>query len=270
MSSLTYPIFIFRSHVGFTAFAALVVGAMQVIVIKLVTGLDTGPILEVLMERLPAAFRFLITEQFLSALSLKGASAFALNHPLVLSLLAISAIGVPNRHISAENEDGTLELLLAHPFRRSSLLVSQWLSSAFLLFVMVLVGLIASLSAIATSNELTSELRMTLLKIATNLWLLFVLVMTITTMLATFAKAGHKVVLLSAGLLLVFYLFDVLSILWNKLEFIKPINIFTYFQPQKIMFGQRSFVLNAVVLIGAITVCLAISIRQFGRRDIPG
>jgi ABC-2 type transport system permease protein len=269
VNSLAYPRFIFRSHLGFTAFAAIVIGAMQVIVIKLVTGIDTGPILEVLMDRLPAAFRFLITEQFLSALSLKGASAFAFNHPLVLSLLAISAIGVPNRHISGENEDGTLELLLAHPFRRSSLLVSQWLSSAFLLFVMVLVGLGASLTAIATSGELTSELRMTLLKIATNLWLLFVLIMTITTLMATFSKAGHKVVLRSAGLLLVFYLLDVLAILWDALEFVKPINFFTYFQPQKLMFGQRSFGLNASVLMGAIAVCLAISLRQFGRRDIP-
>ncbi len=270
MTSLAYPRFIWRSHVAFTAFAAVIIAAMQVIVINLITNLDTGPILEVLMDRLPAAFKVFITEQFLASLSLQGASAFAFNHPLVLALLAIIAIGVPNRHIAGEIETGTLELLLAHPVRRGSLLLSLWSASATILLVMIGVAVAASLTSITLLDKMTPELRTNLIKIAVNLWLLFVLIMSMTVMFATFAKAGNKVVLRSAGVFLLFYLLDILATLWNPLEFSRPINMFSYYQPLKLMFGQRSFWLNAPVLLGAITICLTVSLRQFSRRDIPG
>ena len=108
-----------------------------------------------------------------------------------------------------------------------------------------------------------------MLKIASNLWLLFVLIMSFTLLLSTFAKEGSNIGMISAGVLVVFYFLDLLSPLWDALDFIKPVNIFTYYQPQKLMFDQSNFSLNFAVLTTLIMICLLISVKQFNRRDVP-
>jgi ABC-type transport system involved in multi-copper enzyme maturation permease subunit len=88
--------------------------------------------------------------------------------------------------------------------------------------------------------------------------------------LSSFEKEGNKVGIRAAGIALVFYLLHYLSSLWNTIEFTKPFNIFSYYQPEDLMTGQRSFLLHFVVLSSLILLCLLVSIYQFNRRDIPG
>lgn len=73
-----------------------------------------------------------------------------------------------------------------------------------------------------------------------------------------------------AGITLVFYLFHYLSSLWDTLSFTKPYNFFTYYQPEDLMTGRRSFALHFAVLFSLILICLLVSLFQFNRRDIPG
>ena len=54
------------------------------------------------------------------------------------------------------------------------------------------------------------------------------------------------------------------------LSFLKPFNIFYYYLSQKLMYGERSFTFNAIVLTVLISICLTTAIIQFNRRDVPG
>jgi ABC-type transport system involved in multi-copper enzyme maturation permease subunit len=150
-------------------------------------------------------------EDFISMLTVEGAAAFGLNHPLVLVILSISFF-----------------------------------------------------------HQLPFELLAKMLKIGCNLWLLFVFIMSLTMVLSSFEKEGNKVGIRVAGIALVFYLLHYLSSLWDAIQFTKPFNIFTYYQPEDLMTGQRSFLLHFMVLSSLILLCLLISIYQFNRRDIPG
>lgn len=270
MNKLAYPLFIWKSQRGFAIFSMVVMAALQFLVIVLISTLDVAPILTVLLEQLPERFRTLINEELLTRLSLKGAAAFGFNHPLVLALLAINAINIPNRHIAGEIETGTLELLLAYPMQRTRLVFSLWISASLLLFLIVFGAWISSLTAITVLHKLSFDLFMQMLKIGSNLWLLFVLIMSYTLLISTFGKEGSKIGIRSAGITLIFYFLHLLSTLWNSIDFIRPFNIFTYYQPLKLMFDQRNFWLNFGVLITLIGVCLLVSIKQFNRRDIPG
>jgi len=107
-------------------------------------------------------------------------------------------------------------------------------------------------------------------QIAGNLTLLLVLIMSYTMLLATYGQPGGKVGMLSAGITLVLYLLDSVTSLWQPLSIVAPLNIFTYFQPQDLIMGEVDFMTNALVLSGLILVCLAVSVRQFEKRDIPG
>ena len=119
-------------------------------------------------------------------------------------------------------------------------------------------------------HQLTAALWVNMLKIGCNLWLLMVFIMGLTMMLSSFEKEGSKVSIRAAGVTLVFYLLHYLSALWDAIRFTKTFNIFTYYQPEDLMTGQRSFLLHASVLSFSILVCLVISMFQFHRRDIPG
>lgn len=270
MNKLAYPRFIWKNHRGLLIFATFLSASVQMLIIVLISGADTRSIMVVLMEQLPEQFQSLISEQFLTTLSLKGAAAFGFKHPIVLTLLSIVAITLPYRHISSELETGTLELLLAYPVRRYRLLLQFCASAGAAILFIIVVILGASLTAISATGNLTADLTRTMVQIACNLALLMVLVMSYTVLLATYGKQDSKVGMQSAGITLVFYLLDLVSALWDPLAVIAPLNIFTYFQPQKLILGEANFLTNAVVLFGLIVLCLAASLRQFERRDIPG
>ena len=109
-----------------------------------------------------------------------------------------------------------------------------------------------------------------LLQIVFNLWLLFVLIFSFTLLLASFSREGSKTGARAAAITLVFYLLHFLSGIWDTLKFTRPVNIFTYYQPAKLMFELESARVNVAVLTVLTGICLAVSLWQFKRRDIPG
>ena len=269
MARLCYPRMVWKKQRGLMVFSMLIVGAMQFIIVWLVTTIDYEPIMTSMMEQLPTFFRLFFEEEFLTKFSAEGGTSFGFNHPIVLTLLGINAIMVGARHIAGEVEGGTLELLLSYPVKRTRLLMSLWVSGAAGLLVVVGVALVSSVTAVKIYHQLNGDIMMSLLKIAGNLWLLFVLVMSFTLVLSTFSKEASKTGLASAAVLLVFYFVHFLSKIWEGIGFTEPVNIFTYYQPQQLMFGERDFSLNIIVLAILIIICVVVSIFQFNRRDIP-
>ena len=242
---------------------------LQFLILYLISTFNLPAIIQTLLVQMPEKIKVYLSESFFNTLTLDGAAAFGFNHPLVLTLLALSAVNIPTIHISREMESGTLELLLAHPFRRQSLFIRLWMAGCFMLLIIILAGLVGSLLAVITYHHLSPELLIKMLQIAFNLWLLFVLVMGYALLIAVFARTGTRTGSYAAILTLVFYLVYFLSQLWDAIAFTKPFNIFTYYEPQKLMFGQANFLLNCMVLIALILSCFLLSRWQFIRRDIP-
>lgn len=270
MNRLAYPRFIWSNHRGLMIFSIIFIAAMQFLVVKLITTFDTASILSAIMDQLPAQFRQFLTQEFLTVLSVEGAAAFGFNHPMVLTVLAINAIILPTRDLAGEIEGGTMELLLAYPVRRTTLLLSLWISGVVMLLVIISGGFIGSLTAISIFYQLNFHFFVKLLQIVSNLWLLFTLIFTFTLLLAVFGREGSKIGARAAAVILIFYLLHFLSGIWDALKFTRPFNIFTYYPPAQLMFEQSDFWLNALILVILTTVCLLVGLRQFNRRDIPG
>lgn len=270
INNLTYPQLIWKQHRGFTIFSVVFITILQFLIIEMITDTNVAPIVAVILDQLPEPMRMLINEELLSRFSVEGAAAFGFNHPFVLALLAINAIVIPTRQISGEIESGTLELLLSYPIRRSTLLLLLWTSASALLIVTVLAALVGSLAAVAVFHRLDYSITIHLLQIAVNLFLLYLLIMSYSLLLASLSKTGDNAGMRAAGITLVFYFLHFFSTVWEEIGFTKPFNIFSYYQPQKLMFDQRSITLNVVALTVTIGICVVLSLLQFNRRDIPG
>jgi len=242
---------------------------LQFLVLFLITTFDVPAIIQMLLEQFPENLKVYFSNNFFNTLTLDGAAAFGLNHPLVLTLLSIVAISIPVAHISREIEAGTLELVLAHPFRRQALLSTLWMSGCFILLIIIITALVGSITAAAIYHHVDTSLLVNLLKIGMNLWLLFVLVMSYTLLLATHKPTGLRASNIASVVTLVFYFVFFLSQLWEDIKFTSHFNIFNYYEPQKLMFGKGNFLLDCGVLTGLILIGYFTSRRLFMRRDIP-
>jgi len=269
MNKLCYPMMIWKNYRGLVLFSMIVIAALQFLINWLFTTMDFASVIVSMRQQLPAPLRLFFEEEFFSRFSIKGSAAFGFNHPVVLALLALNAIIIPARHIAGEIESGTLELLLAYPLKRTRLLLTLWASAIIQLLLIVGAAGAGSMTSVAIYHELTLDLWAPMVKIAFNLWLFFILIMSYTLLLATFGKESAKIGIYSAALTLTLYFLNFLSTIWEAISFIKPYNIFSYYQPQKLMFQERSFTFHFAVLSTLIALCLIISIKQFNRRDIP-
>ncbi len=93
--TLNYARFIWKNYRGLLLFSAVFAALMQFLMLFLITTIDYGPIIDALLSRLPAQIRVLFATEFLQHISAEGAAAFGFNHPIVIVLLAISAILIP-------------------------------------------------------------------------------------------------------------------------------------------------------------------------------
>jgi hypothetical protein len=138
-----------------------------------------------------------------------------------------------------------------------------------ILLLIIAVAMIGSLTSILLFHHLTGTIFIHIIQIGINLWLFIVLIFSYTTLIAVFGKMGSKTGNFSAIISFVFYLLSFLSQIWDALDFTKPFNIFTYYEPQALMFNKGNFILDIIVLSGLILICFGISLKQFGKRDIP-
>jgi len=269
MINRAYIMLVWRNNRGFAIFSAVFITLLQLLILYLVTTFDTAAIISSILDKLPEMMRAYLEDSFFSTLTFDGAAAFGFNHPLVMALLVMTAINIPVHHITREIDTGTLELLLAHPFRRRTLHTSLWIAGCLIFFLIIAAGLIGSFTSIILFHDLTTGLFIRLLQVGFNLWLLVVLIFSYTLLIAVWSRPGIKAGNLSAVITLVFYLLFFIAQMWGALKFTKAFNIFTYYEPQGLVFKKGHFALDIIVLGVLILLSFVVSLKRFEKRDIP-
>jgi ABC-type transport system involved in multi-copper enzyme maturation permease subunit len=265
-----YSAMVVKTHRGFVVFGLLVAAALQFLVVKAATSLDLGSLIPTVLTQLPERFRLIVNETLIARMGLEGAVAFGFNHPIMMVIIAINSVAVPTRHISGDIEDGSMEIAMSHPVGRTHLVLALWSTGALLNLAIVGGALAGSLAGLTVYKEATPALVWRVLKIASNLWVLSVLIGTAALLASTLAAKGRRPSIWVAVTVLAFYVLNFLRALWDDLSFTVPLNIFSYYQPQKLMFDEASWGRDVGVLAAIALGCLAVSIAGFRRRDIPG
>lgn len=199
--------------------------------------------------------------------SLSGALALGFIHPFAIAVSGIIAVGVPILSIVAERQRGTLEVLLSRPVSRHSLIV-----------VVLVVGILA-LASLLTAQLLSSIVGAFIAGVGSELaigrlplvWAMGLLLFGTFLCIALAASASFDRTMPALGvtllIVLVSYLFEVISSLWTDMRFLGDLSLFHYVRTKEILEG--TFRPTDALVIGSVAViAFAWAWIVFPRRDI--
>lgn len=199
--------------------------------------------------------------------SLDGAVALGWVHPIGLGLQVLLPLAMGAQAVAGERQRGTLEVILARPVSRRTLLVTQLLAMAgvsLLTTAAAVGGTVAAAAVYGVAGDLDAG---HLALLAGNTVALLVAIGAIALAAsASFDRLGAP---LGIGIAVVFlgYLFDILGTLWPDADWLQPYSPFHYLQPLEIL-GGRGDIRDTWVLLALAALAAAYALWRFPRRDL--
>ena len=223
-------------------------------------------------------------------------------HPLMQIIFGIWAIGRASAAIAGEIDRGTMELLLAQPIRRGSVVLAHLAVDAVVVPLLCLslwggtilgcwlVGPFTADTAALKAFPFPVHVDESLLNVdpwafGPGLWNVAGLLFAISGVTIALSAAGRfrfRVIGLAVVIFLVQFLVNVIGQLWDAVAWLRPFTVFFYYQPQQIVLNARWTVHPATVWGGgpiATNVLMvlfavgfagyALALTTFARRDLP-
>jgi ABC-2 type transport system permease protein len=232
--------------------------------------------------------------------------AVGMLHPVVLILSCVWAIGRAAGAVAGELDRGTMELLLSQPLPRNRLILAHLIVDCVVIPTLCLsfyagtqFGLWAvgpftvDYSAvkklglpfpIPTEPKVMDVSAKTELPALANLAALLFALSGMTLALSAYGRSRWKVIGYGVLVGLLMFIANVLGQLWEEAAFVRPLSVFYYYQPQRIMLRDEWAtdlgavwngyspvgpvpVVGVLLAVGAVGYLLAL--RIFTRRDLP-
>ncbi|HVS12488.1 MAG TPA: ABC transporter permease subunit [Thermoanaerobaculia bacterium] len=189
-------------------------------------------------------------------------------HPLVITLFAVATIAVAARSLAGEIERGTLDLLLAWPVPRPTLVLAAAATIQLVQGAMVgtLWGAMRLGFAIGDIDPPASLGRF--VWVAANLWALYAAVAGVALWVSATGFEQAKAVGRSITFLVLSFFVNLLASLWPKVDVIDVVSVFHYYQPQPVVVDERDPLLHLAVLLGVALAGHLLALVSFVRRDV--
>ena len=227
-----------------------------------------NPELNKLVKQYPEALKAFISfggeVDYTSGAGYLGSELFAFMIPL---LFLVAAIGAGARAIAAEEEKGTLELLLANPISRRQVLleklgalVLELLTLGAVLWISLLIGSLAATMKVSAANLGAGSASATLLAVTYGTIALFVGAATGKRGLATGVAAALAVAA---------YVLNSLAPLVSELKPLQKASpVYYYTAGDPLRHGLHA--VHVGVLAGIAAVATVLALAAFDRRDLAG
>jgi ABC-2 type transport system permease protein len=199
--------------------------------------------------------------------TISGAITLGTQHPLLIALIGIFAVGGAALAIAGERQAGTLEVLLARPLARRSYLLTQ-LGATLAMVALLVAALLSGMALGAVTQGLTGQLDLARFPL---MWLNGVLLWGAFTSFslavsATFDRPGPAIGL-SLAFLLINYFLEILGSFWTDAQWTQEYSLFHHFQPDEILAGKAD-PLDFVLLVAVVLIPLLYALWLFPRRDL--
>jgi len=235
--------------------------------------------------------------------------AMGMLHPIVLTLCVVWAVGRAAGAIAGELDRGTMELLMSQPVPRNRLIVAHFLVDLMVLPIICLAFFAGTQFGLAiigdfipdytTLKNLKGPGGRTLpfqipenpepLEVSglgefpglMNTFALMFAISGITIALSAAGRSRGKVTGYAVLVVVVMFVANTIGQLWEPAAFVRPLTLFFYYQPQKVMldgnwmvdlskaWSWAPSVSGAGVLLAVGTVGYLVALRTFTRRDLP-
>jgi len=197
-----------------------------------------------------------------------GVITVMFEHPFLIALVSTVALAITIPALAGQRQRGTLEMLLARPIKRSTLLATVALGVASML-LLVLFAMVVGILAGSTVEGLSDQVPVRDLLVV---WLWSALLYGAFASFALAASATSNrngpAVSLTLGFLIANYFFEILGGFWDQAKAWQPYSLFHHFQAADILAGRLS-ASDLMVLSLAVVIPLTYALYIFPRRDLP-
>lgn len=191
-------------------------------------------------------------------------SVFVSEAAIFLSMFAVMAA----LNITANDErSGVMDVILSLPISRAAYLLERWIGFALIALGIVLLCALITVGGIIGMN-IDAPLDV-ILKSILNLYPSTLLVMTVTSLLATVLRRRAMAVGAAAAFVVVSYIFNVIgaSASGAIADLMERLSYFSYIHGEAFVLGSYD-PLNSVIVLVAILIGFALSLKMFVSRDI--
>lgn len=199
--------------------------------------------------------------------TLPGSITLGFQHPLLIAMMAVIAVGASAVAVAGERQSGTLELLLARPLSRTGVVMSMLVALLTLVALLLVASMLGTIVGIRV-HDLVGDVdlaRMPLVYVnGLLLWGAFTTFGLAASV--TFDRPGPALGL-SLGYLIVNYFVEVLGSLWSAASWTQQYSLFHRFQASKILTATAEPI-DFVVLGVALVVPIVYALLVFPRRDL--
>ncbi len=194
--------------------------------------------------------------------------AFALVHPLALTLLLVHVITYVTRVPAGEIDRGTADLLLSLPVVRWKLYASEtaaWLLSGAGVIVVGLLGFSVSIRYAPAEFQPPAG---PLAVVGVNLLTLYASVGGVTWLCSALSDRRGRAVGVAFSLVFSSFLINFIAQIWPPAQQLTSLSVLTYYRPMAILAGGAWPIGDLLVLLGVGVGCWLAGLVVFSRRDI--
>lgn len=195
------------------------------------------------------------------------AGTFVNLSPILVSIYAIlSGSGT----LAGEEDEGKLELMVTLPVPRWQVVMAKALATAIaLLLILTIVGCAAAGVLLAIENQIETEVTaVNMFMSALNIWPLVLTVAMISLLMGAYLPNRRTAALAATVIFVVSYFGHSLANLYNSLDPVKPLFLFTYYDVSPTVLTEGQAGTDIAVLLGISLVLLLLTLWAFQRRNI--
>lgn len=255
-----------RNKKGLIIWSLIIVGLVVMVMAIYPSIAEESEIYEKMLESMPKAFSAMLG---LNELSMSDIFGFhAVEGFLMVTLMgSIYAMILASGILSKEEGDKTVEFLLSKPISRREVITSKllcYLTNVLILNIVVSVVLFISFKAVSQESF---DMKTFILICLAPLFLHLVF-SAIGFLISVFITKSKKVLPVSLGVVLLTYFFGLFSELSDKIEFLKYLSPFKYFEAKDIILNNEIDLKNIIFMIVVNVICIGLAYTIYERKDI--
>ncbi|HWX21191.1 MAG TPA: ABC transporter permease subunit [Candidatus Binatia bacterium] len=249
------------------AFIGLVIFLMQIAICAIVHDNASVQTFLKFLDVLPAFIKTALGGEMLRVDNVSGLILIGYQHPLVLFLYLLFAVGVPTTLLTGEVQKGAMELILSRPATKTQVYLCACLLTLAGMLALVLVMFLGTVTA-THLYDFGQPIHLDLFfRIAVNGGLMACASASIALLAAGALAGRNRAVGATVAFLVLDYFAWIVAQWWPRLSFLKPATLFYYSSSPKLGYGWpvgNMGVLLVVILAGSI-----IGGVVWQRRDLP-
>lgn len=215
---------------------------------------SSGESMNELMAAMPKSLQAIMGTGTLDLSSPSGYYGVLYLYLLLMATIHATMLGATI--LAKEERDKTFEFLFVKPITRTTVITMKLVAAFINIVIFNIVTLLSSVFFVdfyGNGENVTEDI----LKLMGGLFLLQILFLTIGTAIAAVIRKPKKAASLSTGILLLTFMLSVAIDLNEKLEVLKYITPFKYFDAKNMLYGEAFepvYVMLSLLVIGILTV----------------